>query len=102
VTAREVVVTSTGWPDFVFSEEYALMPLDEVAQRIREQRHLPGIPSAREVSADGVAVGDMVERLLQKLEELTLYVIDQHQRIEALERENARLAPRTAPEGMER
>ncbi len=76
VTAQEVVVTLTGWPDFVFEEDYALMPLEEVETRIRDDGHLPGMPSAADVAAEGLGVGDMQAKLLLKVEELTLYMIE--------------------------
>ncbi len=84
ITAKEVQVTALGWPDFVFSEEYELMPLADVEKAIREDGHLPGIPSAEEVTANGIEVGRIQAKLLQKVEELTLYVI-------ALNRENLEL-----------
>ena len=77
IEAREVSVTATSpFPDFVFSNQYKAMPLDKLEQSIREHRHLPGVPSANEVRERGLNVGDMEVKLLQKVEELTLYVID--------------------------
>lgn len=73
---REVVVTLDGWPDDVFEEAYQLRPLSEVAGFIDAHGHLPDIPPAAEVAANGVAVGDMQSRLLRKIEELTLYLIE--------------------------
>ena len=69
-------------------DDYKLMRLDELETKIKETGHLPEIPSAKEVSEKGVSVGEMQSKLLQKVEELTLYVIDQNKRIAALEREN--------------
>ena len=90
---REVVVTLDGWPDEVFEADYLLRPLSEVAGFIDAHGHLPDIPPAAEVVANGVAVGDMQARLLRKIEELTLYLIELQgenrlllQRIETLER----------------
>ncbi len=88
VTAQEVVVTQTGWPDFVFDDSYPLMPLDELEAAIRAGGHLPGIPSATEAGA-GVGVGDMQSKLLLKVEELTLYMIE-------LAKENDELRSRLA------
>ena len=79
---------NTGWADFVFEDDYALPSLSEVERHIALNKHLPGIPSAAEVEAEGVALGDISSKLLQKIEELTLYVIAQEKRIEALEAEN--------------
>ena len=88
IGCRELIVTTAGWSDFVFKDDYKLMNLDELEAKIKENGHLPEIPSAKEVSEKGVSVGEMQSKLLQKVEELTLYVIDQNKRIAALEREN--------------
>jgi len=94
VEAKEVIV-QTGWSDYVFDKGYYLAPLSEVERTIKEQQHLPGMPSAKEVAAHGVSVGDMQAKLLAKIEELTLHQIaqekrmdDQARRIEELEEEN--------------
>ena len=76
VASRGLTLTVNGWPDFVFEPDYALMPLEEVARFIETHGHLPGIPSAAEVQARGLALGEMQSKLLQKIEELTLYLID--------------------------
>jgi hypothetical protein len=75
VTAKEVQVTANP-ADFVFEEDYNLRSLNEVEKYIRENKHLPEIPSAAQMESQGVSVGDMQGKLLQKIEELTLYVID--------------------------
>lgn len=67
---------STNWPDYVFAENYDLMPLDELEMSINLQKHLPNIPSAEEVESEGILVGDMQKRMMEKIEELTLYVIE--------------------------
>ncbi|MEP3387831.1 MAG: hypothetical protein ABJO02_06570 [Reichenbachiella sp.] len=64
------------WPDFVFEEAYELNELDQVEKYIEKNHHLPEIPSAAEVAANGIDLVDMQAKLLQKIEELTLYVID--------------------------
>ncbi|MGH7454033.1 MAG: hypothetical protein ACRENG_21960, partial [bacterium] len=76
IKAKEIVVDTTGWADFVFAEDYPLTPLAEVEQYIKTNKHLPGIPSEREVAENGVSLGEMQAKLLQKIEELTLYVIE--------------------------
>lgn len=75
IHARGVVVNQTGWSDYVFEECYQLSALSDVAQFIKEKKHLPGIPSAAEIAQDGVNLGDMQARLLAKVEELTLHLI---------------------------
>jgi len=79
IIAEEVMVKlqSAGWPDYVFEPDYNLMPLHNVEQFVRTNKHLPGIPSATEVKKDGLSMGDMQNKLLQKIEELTLYMIEQ-------------------------
>lgn len=81
IRANEVIV-ETGWSDFVFQEDYQLRTLGEVASFIDENGHLPDIPSAEEVEARGVTLGRINSKLLQKVEELTLYTIDQENRLE--------------------
>ena len=97
IRAKEVRV-NTGWSDFVFEEDYSLPTLSEVESHIKAHKHLPDIPSAAEVEAEGVELGVISSKLLQKVEELTLYVIaqekrinQQNERIEVLEAENAGL-----------
>lgn len=75
VTAKDLVLTTTGWPDYVFADGYELPSLSKVEEHIKVNKHLPGIPTATEVSKDGVRMGEMQVKLLQKVEELTLYVI---------------------------
>ena len=86
ITAQEVLVSSTG-ADYVFEPGYRLQPLSEVASYIEANHHLPGIPSADEVKAKGMGVGDMESRVLAKVEELTLHIIQQ-------EKENRELRDR--------
>jgi len=80
-------VTLTGWPDYVFDKSYNLMPLSETEQYIQANGHLPNVPSAAEVEADGMSVGEMNKVLLQKVEELTLYVIELQKQIDELKKE---------------
>ena len=91
VSTKEVVVTDVGWSDFVFEDDYALMPLEEVERYIDEHGHLPEIPTAAEIQANGAKLGEMQAKLLQKIEELTLYLIEQQQQIAELEKSNALL-----------
>lgn len=77
ILAQELVIDARAitWPDFVFDPGYNLQPLDELEKQLVSQRHLPGIPSAKDVEEKGLAIGDLQSKLLQKIEELTLYVI---------------------------
>ncbi len=81
---RVAVKGTTSWADHVFAPEYKLMPLKELQTYISKNKHLPEIPSAQEVIKDGVDLGTMDAKLLQKIEELTLYVIQQQKEIEEL------------------
>ncbi|MEL4309122.1 hypothetical protein [Joostella sp. CR20] len=76
IGAREVKVESNGWSDFVFKKDYNLPSLEEVEKHIQENGHLKDIPSAKEVEQNGIYIGEMNAKLLQKIEELTLYVIE--------------------------
>jgi hypothetical protein len=85
IIAEEVKVQlSTAWPDYVFGKNYKLLPLDELEQSINKNKHLPNIPSAAEVEKDGISLGDMNKRLMEKVEELTLYIIDLNKKNNAL------------------
>ncbi len=85
IIAEEVKVQlSTSWPDYVFGKNYKLMPLDELEESINKNKHLPNIPSAAEVEKDGISLGDMNKRLMEKVEELTLYIIDLNKKNNAL------------------
>lgn len=86
IRAKEVKV-ETGWADFVFAPEYQLPTLEEVEAHIKEHKHLPGIPTEAEVKEKGANLGEMNVKLLQKVEELTLYMIQQNKEIESLKRE---------------
>jgi len=76
VNCKEVEVTNTGWSDFVFNKDYKLRSLDEVSAFVSKNNHLPDVPSESEVLAKGTNLGQMDAILLQKIEELTLYMID--------------------------
>ena len=65
-----------GWADYVFAKDYKLMPLNEVEQHIKDKGYLPNMPSAAEVEEQGIAVGDLIKRQQEKIEELTLYMIE--------------------------
>jgi hypothetical protein len=85
---HEVKIETTEWADFVFRDDYRLKPLSEVNTFIKENKHLPEIPSATEIEEnEGVNVGDMQVKLLQKIEELTLYLIQQDNTIQELKSE---------------
>jgi hypothetical protein len=76
--AKEIKVTLTPTADFVFEESYDLPKLEEVEKHIKEKKHLPEIASAKQMEKEGVNVGEFQIKLLQKIEELTLYAIEQN------------------------
>jgi hypothetical protein len=83
--AREIIVDADpNWPDYVFEKDYRLMPLIETETYIKEKGHLPGIPSAESIQETGLDLGEMNRLLLEKIEELTLHVIQQQKEIDSL------------------
>ncbi len=88
ITTTEVVVTATGWPDYILDNNHELTPLSEIASFVKENHHLPGIPSAAEVAEKGISLGEMQAKLLAKIEELTLHMIEAEKRSSRLEQEN--------------
>lgn len=84
IRAEEVKV-ETGWADYVFAEGYDLPTLEEVENHIQEKGHLINIPSASDVKAKGIELGDMNRLLLEKIEELTLYILEQENRLKRLD-----------------
>lgn len=87
VLAKEVVVSlaSSNWPDYVFEDGYNLKPLSEVDNYIKVHNHLPNVPSAKEVEEKGISLGEMQKIHMEKIEELTLYVIELEDRLNKLE-----------------
>lgn len=82
ITAQRVKVTMTGWSDYVFDPGYKLPSLASVEKYIAGNKHLPDIPAEAEVVRDGLDVGDMQQMQMKKIEELTLYLIEQHKQLE--------------------
>lgn len=80
--AREVKVDEKSWPDYVFKPDYDLMPLKEVKSFITENGHLPNVPSAEIVESEGVNLGETARITMEKVEELTLYTIQQQEQLD--------------------
>ena len=76
MSEESTVLPSGSWPDYVFEKSYQLMPLEELEQLIQQQKHLPNIPPAAVMEKKGIDLGDMNRRLIEKVEELTLYLIE--------------------------
>jgi hypothetical protein len=85
------IQNSSLWPDYVFAKNYKLPKLNEVEQHILAKKHLPNVPSAADVAENGIIVGDMQKTLLRKIEELTLYIIDQQKQIDSLRADLSKL-----------
>jgi hypothetical protein len=73
--------SSANWADYVFANDYKLMPLNEVEAFVKTNKHLPGIDSAEQLAKDGIDVAQMQSKQMEKIEELTLYIIDQDKKI---------------------
>ena len=88
IAATDFNVVATGsWPDYVFSPSYKLRSLEETEAYINEHKHLPNIPAAAIVDKEGFALGDMQKRMMEKVEELTLYLIEANKNIQRQQKE---------------
>ena len=85
IRSNEVVV-ETGWADYVFDEKYKLPLLSDVEKFIQLNKHLPNIPTAAEIKKNGLSLGDTQKKMMEKIEELTLYMIEANKKIERLEK----------------
>jgi len=88
VYAREVTVQLTTFPDYVFNKKYKLMPLNELDKFIIQNKHLPNVLPAESIVKNGLNLGDMDATLMQKVEELTLYIIELNKQMEQLKKDN--------------
>jgi hypothetical protein len=88
IHSKEVKVDMNGWSDFVFKKQYDLPTLEEVEKHINEKGHLENIPSEEEVLKNGINLGEMNAKLLQKIEEMILYMIEQNKKVQELKKEN--------------
>lgn len=86
IRAKEVRV-ETGWCDYVFEKDYKLRSFDELEKYINENKHLPGIAPAKEVEKDGLKVAEMNKAMMEKIEELTLYVLQLNKDNQRLQKE---------------
>lgn len=84
IRAKKLIISQQSWSDYVFYKNYKLRPLNELEKFIQQYQHLPDIPSTKDVQSNGINVGDTQALLLKKIEELTLYIIEQeknHQKL---------------------
>ncbi|MFZ4057837.1 MAG: hypothetical protein ACOYKE_06845 [Ferruginibacter sp.] len=94
VIAEEVRVSLvTNWPDYVFGGNYQLKPIDELETYIKENKHLPNIPAAENIEKEGLAIGDMQKKMMEKIEELTLYIIQLKKENDAIKQTIQSLKP---------
>lgn len=91
ITEEVKVALIENWPDYVFGDSHELRTLNEVENFIAKNKHLPEIPSETEVTENGINLGEMDSKLLKKIEELTLYMIEINKRVNQLETENTEL-----------
>jgi len=91
VRTRKVKVDQSTWADYVFQSGYKLRPLQDLEKFIKENNHLPEVPSTKEIEENGLDLGDNQVLLLKKIEELTLYVIEQNNKLMELQKEVATL-----------
>jgi hypothetical protein len=82
IKIKKIIVTQTVWPDYVFATDYNLRSLSSLEAFIKEGKHLPEVPSAKDVEEKGISVGDNQALQLRKIEELTLYIINQQKQID--------------------
>lgn len=85
IRAKEIKVETTNWPDYVFTDGYKILSLKEIESYIQLNGHLPNIPSAQEIEMSGVDLGEMNRLLLEKIEELTLYAIQQERELKTVQ-----------------
>jgi hypothetical protein len=85
IRANELIV-ETGWADYVFKDDYQLKPLSEVEAFIKENKHLPSVPSAATIQDKGAHVAELMTKMMEKIEELTLYSIQQKKEIDELKK----------------
>lgn len=85
IRAREIKVEVNGWPDYVFSNEYDRMSLQDIKKFIAKNGHLPEVPSAKDIASEGLSVGEMNALLLKKIEELTLHLIEKNEKMKSLD-----------------
>ncbi len=86
IESKEIKVTNTPTADFVFEEDYNLPKLEFIEKYIKREKHLPAIASASEMKKNGVNVGNFQIQLLQKIEELTIYTIQQEKKLQDIEK----------------
>nr|WP_315421982.1 hypothetical protein [uncultured Pedobacter sp.] len=88
IRAKEIKVEAANWPDYVFDKDYKILGLDELNAYIKQHKHLPEMPSAKETETNGVELGEMNKLLLKKVEELTLHLIEKDEQLKLQAQKN--------------
>ncbi|MCX2495301.1 hypothetical protein OQX63_17555 [Pedobacter sp. PF22-3] len=96
IRAREIKVEATNWPDYVFDEGYKVGTLEELEGYIKANRHLPGMPSAKDIETNGLVLGEVVKLQQKKIEELTLHLIEKDKALKKVAVENIQLKAKQA------
>jgi len=91
IYAKEVLVSMPPFPDYVFEKDYSMMSLDQLEKYIASNGHLPNVPSATEIEENGIGLGELSTIQMEKIEEISLYLIELNNKIKALELENQEL-----------
>ena len=92
ITCKEINLDiNYAWPDYVFKKKYRLISIDSLEAFIHANKHLPGIPKASVIENQGLQVGEMQKNMMEKIEELSLYIIELNKRLLVLEEENKKL-----------
>ncbi len=94
IRAKQVKVEITNWPDYVFEKEYTLPSIESLQNYVQQNKHLPDVPSATEIEANGLNLGELNKVLIKKIEELTLYLLQQEKRINSLNDRLEHLTPK--------
>ena len=98
IRAKEIKVELVGtWADYVFAPDYKLRPLEDLEKYISENHHLPNVPPAAEIECTSIDIASMMTTQMEKIEELTLYMIEMNQKVETLQRENEILKQQICP-----
>lgn len=96
IRAKEIKVEATNWPDYVFEQGYQVGKLEELESYVKAHKHLPDMPSAKQIAANGLELGEMVRLQQQKIEELTLHLIEKDKALKKVAVENIQLKAKQA------
>ena len=81
IRAKEIKVEASNWPDYVFEKGYKIVKLEDLESYIKANKHLPDMPTAKDIEANGLELGEMVKMQQKKIEELTLHLIEKEKQL---------------------